>query len=315
VQHSTLVAMGVRWLSRRCSVVLYEFATAADENPDVIGWVPGADSVLIECKFDSCGFPKGRDEGCPEESACRNGPAAILSVSTGCDPGEGPSSEMGTALGRQGPNNGRARVAGPPRKKPRGRSPVPQFDAQACPNTNRCPPAFGMAERRESLRGKAWHSAQPTSGNAENEPHTSLDGSLLVRPVFARADCGAATDGQPIRQRYRTISEAIRPAKDPCPTLHARRRVEAYSAAAFAAFLVFDQTVRQHLGDRRTSPQRSFEARRKAAGRPCELAQLPTWGLERSGLRPRLSGACYALVEWQPSAERNSPRGEPSTLL
>src|SRR5450756_2998495 len=113
-------------------------------------------------QVDSCGFPKGRDEGCPEESACRNGPAAILSVSTGCDPGEGPSSEMGTALGRQGPNNGRARVAGPPRKKPRGRSPVPQFDAQACPNTNRCPPAFGMAERRESLRGKAWHSAQPT---------------------------------------------------------------------------------------------------------------------------------------------------------
>ena len=138
-------------------------------------------------QVDSCGFPKGRDEGCPEESACRNGPAAILSVSTGCDPGEGPSSEMGTALGRQGPNNGRARVAGPPRKKPRGRSPVPQFDAQACPNTNRWPPAFGMAERRESLRGKTWHNAQPTSGNAENEPHTSLSGSLLVRPGFRQS--------------------------------------------------------------------------------------------------------------------------------
>jgi hypothetical protein len=36
VQHSTLVAMGVRWLGRKCSVVFYEFATAADENPDVI---------------------------------------------------------------------------------------------------------------------------------------------------------------------------------------------------------------------------------------------------------------------------------------
>ena len=44
MQHSTLVAMGVRWLSRQCSVVLYEFATAADENPDVIGWVPEAGS-------------------------------------------------------------------------------------------------------------------------------------------------------------------------------------------------------------------------------------------------------------------------------
>jgi hypothetical protein len=51
MQHSTLVAMGVRWLSRQCSVVLYEFATAGDENPDVIGWVPEAGSVLIECKL------------------------------------------------------------------------------------------------------------------------------------------------------------------------------------------------------------------------------------------------------------------------
>src|SRR5712672_1794173 len=51
VQHSTIVAMGVRWLSRQCSVVLYEFSTAADENPDVIGWAPAAGSVLIECKL------------------------------------------------------------------------------------------------------------------------------------------------------------------------------------------------------------------------------------------------------------------------
>ena len=52
MQHSTLVAMGVRWLGRRCSVVLYEFAVAADENPDVIGWASGAGSVLIECKLN-----------------------------------------------------------------------------------------------------------------------------------------------------------------------------------------------------------------------------------------------------------------------
>ena len=56
VQHSTLVAMGVRWLSRQCSVVLYEFATEADENPDVIGWAPGAGSVLIECKLSRSDF-------------------------------------------------------------------------------------------------------------------------------------------------------------------------------------------------------------------------------------------------------------------
>jgi hypothetical protein len=51
MKHSTLVAMGVRWLSRQCSVVLYEFGIDADENPDVIGWAPGAGSVLIECKL------------------------------------------------------------------------------------------------------------------------------------------------------------------------------------------------------------------------------------------------------------------------
>jgi hypothetical protein len=56
MQHSTLVAMGVRWLSRQCSVVLYEFATPADENPDVIGWISGAGSVLIECKLTRADF-------------------------------------------------------------------------------------------------------------------------------------------------------------------------------------------------------------------------------------------------------------------
>lgn len=50
--------MGVRWLSRKCSVVLYEFATAADENPDVIGWASGAGSVLIECKLSRSDFLK-----------------------------------------------------------------------------------------------------------------------------------------------------------------------------------------------------------------------------------------------------------------
>ena len=50
--------MGVRWLSRQCSVVLYEFATPADENPDVIGWAAGIGSVLIECKLSRSDFLK-----------------------------------------------------------------------------------------------------------------------------------------------------------------------------------------------------------------------------------------------------------------
>lgn len=54
--HSTLVETGVRWLGRRCSVVLYEFAAAGDENPDVIGWASGADSILIECKLTRSDF-------------------------------------------------------------------------------------------------------------------------------------------------------------------------------------------------------------------------------------------------------------------
>jgi hypothetical protein len=37
-------------------VVLYEFSTAADENPDVIGWAPAAGSVLIECKLSRSDF-------------------------------------------------------------------------------------------------------------------------------------------------------------------------------------------------------------------------------------------------------------------
>jgi hypothetical protein len=48
--------MGVRWLGRHCSVVLYEFAAAGDENPDVIGFAPDAGSVLIECKSTRSDF-------------------------------------------------------------------------------------------------------------------------------------------------------------------------------------------------------------------------------------------------------------------
>jgi hypothetical protein len=48
--------MGVRWLSRRCSIVFYEFATLAEENPDVIGWATGSGSVMIECKLTRSDF-------------------------------------------------------------------------------------------------------------------------------------------------------------------------------------------------------------------------------------------------------------------
>ena len=48
--------MGVRWLGRQSSVVLYEFAAGVNENPDVIGWGYGAGSLLIECKLNRSDF-------------------------------------------------------------------------------------------------------------------------------------------------------------------------------------------------------------------------------------------------------------------
>ena len=36
--------------------MLYEFSTAADENPDVIGWAVGAGSIVIECKLSRSDF-------------------------------------------------------------------------------------------------------------------------------------------------------------------------------------------------------------------------------------------------------------------
>src|SRR5580693_10695319 len=52
---ASLVALGVRWLSRQSSTVFYEFAAAAKENPDIIGWSTGF-STLIECKATRSDF-------------------------------------------------------------------------------------------------------------------------------------------------------------------------------------------------------------------------------------------------------------------
>jgi hypothetical protein len=57
VQHATLVQLGVRWLSRKSSVVLYEAAATKSEIPDVIGW-SGASSILIECKVSRADFQR-----------------------------------------------------------------------------------------------------------------------------------------------------------------------------------------------------------------------------------------------------------------
>ncbi len=56
MQHATLVATGVKWLHKKCSVVLYEAAATKGETPDVIGWGAGAGSYLIECKLTRSDF-------------------------------------------------------------------------------------------------------------------------------------------------------------------------------------------------------------------------------------------------------------------
>ena len=55
ISHASLVALGVRWLSRRSSTVFYEFAAYGKETPDIIGWSSGI-STLIECKASRADF-------------------------------------------------------------------------------------------------------------------------------------------------------------------------------------------------------------------------------------------------------------------
>ena len=55
MRHATLLQLGVRWLSRQCSVVLYESAGVKKEVPDVIGWA-GPRAVLIECKVSRADY-------------------------------------------------------------------------------------------------------------------------------------------------------------------------------------------------------------------------------------------------------------------
>ena len=55
--HGKLVNAAAKWLrgTMRCSVVIAEMASAADERPDAIGWANGF-SVLVECKASHSDF-------------------------------------------------------------------------------------------------------------------------------------------------------------------------------------------------------------------------------------------------------------------
>ena len=56
--HKKLVRRMADWLkwSKKMTVVISELSTRNSETPDVIGWIGGAHSILIECKMSRSDF-------------------------------------------------------------------------------------------------------------------------------------------------------------------------------------------------------------------------------------------------------------------
>lgn len=56
--HNKLVRRMAQWLkgTKSMTVVMSELATRNSETPDVIGWIGGASSILIECKVSRADF-------------------------------------------------------------------------------------------------------------------------------------------------------------------------------------------------------------------------------------------------------------------
>jgi len=72
ITHQELVTFSVKWLrdEMKCPIVVSEFSPYAGENPDVIGFYDGGDSVLIECKVsrtDLSGDKKKPFRASPED--------------------------------------------------------------------------------------------------------------------------------------------------------------------------------------------------------------------------------------------------------
>ena len=60
--HKELVKHMAKWLkyTKRMTVVMTELSTRNTETPDVIGWIGGAQSLLIECKASRADFYSDR---------------------------------------------------------------------------------------------------------------------------------------------------------------------------------------------------------------------------------------------------------------
>ncbi len=72
-KHAHLVALAADWLRCRygCGIVLSEQYCATGEVPDVIGWKPSCQSVLVECKVSRSDFLADAHKPCrthPEEA-------------------------------------------------------------------------------------------------------------------------------------------------------------------------------------------------------------------------------------------------------
>jgi hypothetical protein len=68
--HDTLILHGARWLRRQgCRLVIPDARNRANaEHPDVIGWMPSGDSIVIEAKSNHVDF---RDDWRPDRKHFR----------------------------------------------------------------------------------------------------------------------------------------------------------------------------------------------------------------------------------------------------
>ena len=166
--------------------MLYEFATALDENPDVIGWATAADSVLIECKLTRSDFL--RDAEKPVRRNPRTGmgrrryylcPAEVIQVKD-LPPKWGLLWVTGKQVDRE------ARGQGTSRAQPRGRSALPQFDAAARPDSDwRAPVSEWLRgeNRLEAKRGVPPNHSSPNQSGQKRSGKTRV----LIRHVKSGA--------------------------------------------------------------------------------------------------------------------------------
>lgn len=155
-------------------MVLYEFATAADENPDVIGFALEAGSVLIECKLTRSDFLRDATK------VVRKNPRAGMGQRRYylCPPDVIQVKDLPPKWGLLWAAKGQVMVQREARGHPeRNLAAEVRFLSSMLRRAQiriGARPLSEWLERRESLRGKTRHVTQPTSSHSEGESHFSL---------------------------------------------------------------------------------------------------------------------------------------------